>query len=394
MNRPRLRLFVLLCIAILLFAACNMPRGEPTASGVDLINTAAAETVAARLTQAAQPPATQAGVTPLPTNTVPAAGIATATTGELLPTATTSAGTAAPTATEQVACDRVEFVNDVTYPDNTEVAAGQTFVKTWRLENAGSCTWSTAYSLVFAGKDRLEAPEAVPLPASVAPGQRIDISVTLKAPDAGGTFRSDFKLRNAAGQTFGIGPGNEPFYVQVRVPVASGVVFDFLAQASQASWGSGASGVFNTGLTFGGAETDPNGAALIKDGVKLETGAVSGKVLLTVPKADPNGSIAGTYPAYRVQNGDRLRARLAFMTNADGNCGVGNVVFQILYKEGGENYHLLGKWEKSCTGSVTNVDLDLSGLRGQTVQFVFIVDANGSSQDDWAIWNSARVEHE
>ena len=34
-------------------------------------------------------------------------------------------------------------------PDNTEIAAGTTFVKTWRLKNNGSCTWTSGYSRVF-----------------------------------------------------------------------------------------------------------------------------------------------------------------------------------------------------------------------------------------------------
>jgi hypothetical protein len=286
----------------------------------------------------------------------------------------------------------VTFVEDVTYPDNSEVAPGSTFVKTWRLENAGSCTWTTAYAVVFTENDRMEAPEAVPLGGNVAPGERVDVSVTLKAPTAGGTYRADFKLRNAANATFGIGQKNDPFYVQIEVPgTASGMGFDFIARAGSATWISGIGDTLDTTLTFGAEGDDPNGLAAIRDAVKLETGAVSGKVLLTVPKRDPNGVIAGTFPEYTVQSGDRLLGRLVFMTNANGNCGAGNVVFQIAYKEG-DAIRQLEQREKTCDGSVIPLDLDLSSIDGKTVQFMFVVRANGAGEDDWAVWNSVRID--
>ena len=48
-------------------------------------------------------------------------------------------------------CERVRFVDDVTIPDNTVMAPGQTFRKTWRIQNAGSCAWNSGYQLVFSG---------------------------------------------------------------------------------------------------------------------------------------------------------------------------------------------------------------------------------------------------
>jgi len=39
------------------------------------------------------------------------------------------------------------------------------------------------------------------------------------------------------------------------------------------------------------------------------------------------------------------------------------------------------------------VEVDLSDLKGKTLQFILVVKADGSSSDDWAIWNSPRIEH-
>jgi len=148
---------------------------------------------------------------------------------------------------------------------------------------------------------------------------------------------------------------------------------------------------FDTPLTFGGADDDANGVAKIKEGAKLETGAISGKLLFTVPKHTINGVIAGTYPPFQVQNGDHIKARVGFLTNADGNCGAGKVSFQVHYQEGATT-NLLGSWDKTCYGALQAIDIDISSLAGRTVQVIFLVRSDGDFQDDWAIWNSPRIE--
>ena len=48
----------------------------------------------------------------------------------------------------QYCTDRAQFVTDVTVPDGTKYDPGATFTKTWRLRNVGTCTWTTAYTMV------------------------------------------------------------------------------------------------------------------------------------------------------------------------------------------------------------------------------------------------------
>jgi hypothetical protein len=269
---------------------------------------------------------------------------------------------------------------------------GESFVKTWRLENTGSCTWSTAYTVVFSGGDNLGAPASVPMPVNVAPGQTVDVSVTLKAPQNPGTFRADFKLRNAANVIFGIGDAARPIWVQIKVSGTAGLLYDFLVKASTAEWTT-AGGTDTLTLTFDGSDTDPNGVAKMKDAVKLETGIISGKILLTIPRHAPDGQITGVFPAYTVQSGDHLRARIGFMMVPGSNsCGAAKARFQVAYRESGGDLKLLREWTKSCSGSLEVVDVDLSALNGKTVQFALIVRAEGSIADDWAIWNSPRIE--
>jgi hypothetical protein len=98
---------------------------------------------------------------------------------------------------------------------------GQSFTKTWRLQNAGSCTWTKSYTIALFSGDAMGATTSVPLPAEVPPGQTVDISIDMVAPLAAATYQGNWKLRNAASTWFGIGPnGGSPFWV--RIVVASG----------------------------------------------------------------------------------------------------------------------------------------------------------------------------
>src|SRR5512134_1724440 len=58
--------------------------------------------------------------------------------------------------------DGALFVEDVTYPDNTRLTAGEKFTKSWKIQNTGGCTWS-GYTVAFVSGDQMAAPEAVPV---------------------------------------------------------------------------------------------------------------------------------------------------------------------------------------------------------------------------------------
>ena len=89
--------------------------------------------------------------------------------------------------------------------------------------------------------------------------------------------------------------------------------------------------------------------------------------------------------------GDHFRAFLGFIVFSDGRGGVGNVLFQLNYKEAGELFPI-AKWEEACDGRLSEVDVDLSYLAGRTINPVFAVQVNGSSAQDWAVWIDARIE--
>jgi len=193
------RLVPILLVLVVGISACNLPSSNITPTPeANIVLTSAAQTAVANMTQGAilNPP------TIPPTKT---AGFATAT----LAIATTSVPptSAPPTQT----CDVAQFVDDVTIPDGTSLKPNETFTKTWRLKNAGTCTWTSSYAVVFSSGDSMNGPSTQALAGNVNPGQTVDISVDLTAPAANGNYKGFWKLRNAAGVHF------SQFYVDIKV---------------------------------------------------------------------------------------------------------------------------------------------------------------------------------
>jgi hypothetical protein len=122
-----------------------------------------------------------------------------------------------PTATAVSYCDWVSFIKDVSIPDGTKLTAGETFTKTWRLKNRGTCTWTPDYTLVFTSGDPMGSTTAVHLSGNVYSGQTVDVSVTLTAPAKRGNYTGYWMIRNPNGVLFGYGDhANQSFYVDIR----------------------------------------------------------------------------------------------------------------------------------------------------------------------------------
>jgi uncharacterized protein YkwD len=122
--------------------------------------------------------------------------------------------------------DGAILLRDVTIQDNTQARAGETFVKTWELQNVGTCPWVN-YTLVFAAGDRMDAPDSAPVPTTLE-DEKVEVSVELTAPTASGTYTGFFSLRNANDRAVAIGT-EQTFWVKVivggpgAVPLSPGV---------------------------------------------------------------------------------------------------------------------------------------------------------------------------
>jgi hypothetical protein len=194
----------LLMIGALVLSACgaNEPPLTPTqVFSADEIRTQAVGTFASDLTATAFAAPTN---TPVPTLTAAPtlAALATSTGGVAL-------GSTALPAT--ASCYGLSFVSDVSIPDNTPVTAGQSFTKTWKVKNAGSCAWDAGFKFAFTGGDAMGG-ATYTVPSSVAAGAVTDISVTMTAPNKTGTIRGNWRMSTASGQFFG-----DEVYVQVVI---------------------------------------------------------------------------------------------------------------------------------------------------------------------------------
>jgi ABC-type amino acid transport substrate-binding protein len=116
-----------------------------------------------------------------------------------------------PTATPPACWDGMKFVADVNFDDNDMknppyIKPGDGFVKTWRVQNTGTCTWTSKYRLVYAYGNVTTAHmngQPVNISGNVAPGQFVDLSVTLIAPQELLTYQGFWQTENATGRRFG-----------------------------------------------------------------------------------------------------------------------------------------------------------------------------------------------
>ena len=199
----RIRIFAALLAILLAILACNMPTQEQlggVATALARTASALAQTASAQLTQTAL----AAPIPVLPSPLSPTSGP---------PPTLPPLPTTAPTTT----CEQGQFITDVTVPDGSAYDPGDTFTKTWRLKNIGTCAW-TGFSLVFDSGDLMNgvSPTAI---GTVAPGATVDISVLLKAPAADGDYRGYWRVRNGAAVLIPIlgGYQDKSFYVDITV---------------------------------------------------------------------------------------------------------------------------------------------------------------------------------
>jgi hypothetical protein len=401
MFEKRIRLILFFIGSLLLLTACNFP-GSTSQSTIspELIYTAAAQTLTAQQTQAAQgtpiilPSVTSPAATATSTSPVVLADTETPLPPTFTPVPTNTPIPPTPTETP-IPCDRGQFVKDITVPDNTEIAAGSTFVKTWQLKNTGSCTWTSGYNIVFYSGDAMSGPASAQLTnGTVPPGSTVDISVTLIAPSTPGTYKGNWRLRNAGGTTFGIGSNaDQSFWVQIKsvspTPTPSPtpqytLSYDFIAKGPNATWRNA-----TTTLAWGDPDDDDPGVAVNLANVKMEDGNTYPSLLATYPQNITDGMILGVYPAYTIQAKDHLRTKIGLRYN----CGSASVKFEIRYIEGQSEVVIPGATiEEKCDGALSSLDINLENLVGHTVQFELVVLANGSPNGDHALWVAPRIE--
>ncbi|GAP21157.1 NBR1-Ig-like domain-containing protein [Leptolinea tardivitalis] len=370
-----------LLVAILL-TSCTAQESTPDSMDVqNQINAAVAQTLSALTTKVAEVQKTD----------------------EAKPTATTAPtatqeNTVAPTAAAQPAAqaaavkptntlapgkctDYASYVGDITIPDGTMVPPGTQFVKTWAVRNAGSCTWTSDYSLVWIGANQMSAPNRVPLTTeNILPGQTAHVSVTLTAPqEIGSHVFSQWKLMNKNGQVFGI-MDNKGKEQSIWSEIYVGKTYNFIANACSATWTSSA-GV----LPCPGTKNDPRGFMYINTAPAIEGGIKENDpAIVMVPPKESNSFIVGQFPPIVVPEYSNLIFHFGCLEGYT-KC---NFRFRLTYSiEGGEEQELVnrvhgfGEWEEISIKLTQN---NQYGMTGKATSFLFYIYPMEGSSDNYA----------
>ena len=200
----RMRVIYQTILMAALLTSCVQAEKPPTIDPPTEVAAAVATQLAGRPTFTLAPSATPE--TPTPTDT-PSPTI-------IPPSQTVSPAGASPypyiTWTPST-CDYSAFIADLDITDYSKVTPGTVFTKTWRIRNIGTCTWTTQYRFQYISGTPMGA-DTIYLPRTVAPGEMIDLSLQMTAPDVEEDYSNFWRLRNAAGEIFGT-----TFYVAIEV---------------------------------------------------------------------------------------------------------------------------------------------------------------------------------
>lgn len=360
-------------VGIVLLYQFNLGQQDKPTETLDssLVGTYVAQTVVAQVTQPPTESLPEATSTLPPTET----GLPAATDTPQVPTNTPPPPTATwtPTITPiPTVCNEAQFVRDLTVQDNTPLTPGSSFVKTWRLKNAGHCTWNTSYTLVFDSGNAMDAKRSIPIPRNVEPNQTIDLSVAMRAPAKLGTHRGDWMLSDPVGEKFGVGAkGDQTFWVQIRVMNFGNpsLAYDFAANYCQADWTSGSGR-----LPCPGVSTSSEGFVILLDAPKLEGRQEDELALWSHPNSNNNGWISGMFPEFTIKPEQHFTSWVGCLADSKG-C---NVTFNLqFYNPKNGLTRTLGTWQEVFDGEVTKIDLDLSQHAGKRVRFILNVEING-----------------
>ncbi len=221
---------------------------------------------------------------------------------------------------------------------------------------------------------------SVRLAGVVRPGESADLGIDLTAPEKKGSYLSYWMLADSDGDRFGIGKkADEAFWVDIKVlSPNSNYAYDFATNICTASWRSSAGD-----LTCPSPTGSDAGSVALLDRPTLENDRTEDEFTLwTRPQTNRGGWINGAYPAYKVKEGDHFLADVGCLSNNEG-CGV---TFTLDYIQSNGRLKNLGEWYEAYDGKITRINVDLSSLAGNSVQFVLGVINEGRPGRANAFW--------
>jgi hypothetical protein len=171
-----------------------------------------------------------------------------------------------------------------------------------------------------------------------------------------------------------------PSAYRLNLPPEENVTLNFVAHFCEAKWS-------NNGRTIATCTDDATqwqgGHAEVLDHPMAEGRLViDNQAILAVPAFDGRFSgIFGEFPPVTVQAGDHFKSAGICLAQA---C---DVEYALGYYDAGGSYRdLVPTWRVTSSVPLTEIDLDLNNLAGQTVRFVLVVRNVDSHAEDQALW--------
>ncbi len=389
----RVFLYTFLIVIFMGLAACNLTKQFGNPSDPNSVSTLAMQTVQALATEQAFSTmvANATEVSNLPTVIVVEETSSPIQNTPVTPEVLSPTNTPIPTFTS-MPMDKATFVKDVTYPDNTVLASGTAFTKTWRLKNDGQTTWTADYELIFSSGNAMEGKAASKIGVSVKPGETIDLSIDLKSPANSGEYKGEWMLRTTGGKIFGVGEkADKAFWVIINVEnyqsesVPSGIYpLDFVAKICNAQWKSNYS-VVRIPCDTDKSMTKAYVAVLSKP--KLENGYLDDERTIQMHLEGESGSwIQGFYPALFIKDGAYFSTMVGCLDGSK-SC---NVTISLDARIDGGNPVNLGKWVETYDEKLTNIDIDLSEYAGKNVELILGI-SNRSNVTSDVFWLAPRI---
>ena len=217
MFTKKYKVLLVLIIGIVMSSCAGQATEVPTLD-VNAIATAAVQTFAVSVNQTQTAEALLATVTPSPTIT---SSPTTPATVALPPTWTpapvlllpivylspTATGTQYTPTTDPsllaAGCNNSQLIYDVNVPAGSVFKAGESFTKTWKVANTGTCNWAYNYKLLFSSGNQMGGSSAN-LGKNIVPGKWTEVSVNLTAPKSAGSYAGYWHIASPTGTPFGV----------------------------------------------------------------------------------------------------------------------------------------------------------------------------------------------
>lgn len=102
--------------------------------------------------------------------------------------------------------NKVWFVSGGLLPAGSEVLQNEEIIKSWQVQNIGTCSWSSEYRLAPLDKDGVvDLESAVEIGREIAPGESVELSLTLVAPERLGRWQQRWIMLDDKNTPFGVG---------------------------------------------------------------------------------------------------------------------------------------------------------------------------------------------